>query len=175
MISIDINNLPKHIKKSDFISTKMIDKNLDIEFICNSNFKNAKILRRFIEIICNKLWFSQRSIARFILIVDELNNNAIEYWTEKNWKNIVRLKTYDNINSIDVMIEIEDTWKWKKPRTALDMETLRAHQLKLWYDNHNSIRWRWLFMIIVKTVDRLYFRDSKTWWLVVWIKKNIVL
>jgi hypothetical protein len=55
----------------------------------------------------------------------------------------------------------------------LEMETLRAHQLKLWYGNHESIRWRGLFMIIVKSVDRLYFKDTKTWGLIVWIKKNI--
>jgi hypothetical protein len=55
------------------------------------------------------------------------------------------------------------------------METLRAHQLKLWYWHHESIRWRGLFMITFKSVDRLYFKDTKNWWLIVWIKKNILL
>jgi hypothetical protein len=38
-----------------FISEKIDNKNLDIEFIYRSDFKNAKILRDFIEVICNKL------------------------------------------------------------------------------------------------------------------------
>lgn len=156
-----------------FISEKFVDKTLDIEFIYCSDFKNAKILRDFIEVICKQLWFPQKEILRIILIIDELNNNAIEYWTELNWENKIRIKTSGSQNSIDVVIEVEDTWRWNKHKNALEMETLRAHQLKLWYSNHDSIRWRGLFMIIVKSVDRLYFKDTKTWGLIVWIKKNI--
>jgi hypothetical protein len=38
---------------------------------------------------------------------------------------------------------------------------------------NNSIRWRWLFMIIDKLVDKLYFKDSKNWWLIVGIEKKL--
>lgn len=173
MHSININNLPNPFDMESFISEKIFDKSIDIEFIYNSDFKNAKILRDFINIICSKLWFPKKDISRFILIIDELNNNAIEYWTELNWENKIRIKTSRNWESIDVIIEVEDTGKWNKHKSALEMETLRAHQLKLWYGNHESIRWRGLFMIIVKSVDRLYFKDTVTWGLIVWIKKNI--
>ena len=74
----------------------------------------------------------------------------------------------------NVQIEVEDSGKWKDHKTALEMETLRAHQLRLWYTHHKSIRWRGLFMIIVHIVDRLYFRDTKEGWLVVGIKKKIL-
>jgi hypothetical protein len=70
---------------------------------------------------------------------------------------------------------VEDAWNWLKHKNALEMETLRAHQLRLWYWDHESIRWRWLFMIIVKSVDRLYFKDTKNGGLIVWIKKNVIL
>lgn len=173
MHSISINNLPNPFNMEKFISEKIVDKTLDIEFIYCSDFKNAKILRDFIEVICKQLWFPQKEVLRIILIIDELNNNAIEYWTELNWENKIRIKTSGNEKTIDLIIEVEDTGKWKKHKNALEMETLRAHQLKLWYGNHESIRWRWLFMIIVKSVDRLYFKDTKTWGLIVWIKKNI--
>jgi hypothetical protein len=107
--------------------------------------------------------------------VDELNNNAIEYWTLKWYTNKLRIKIIVNENEANINIEVEDAWNWLKHKTALEMETLRAHQLRLGYWNHESIRWRWLFMITFKSVDRLYFKDTKNWWLIVWIKKNISL
>ncbi len=88
-------------------------------------------------------------------------------------KNKLRVKICNNWDSLDFIIEVEDNWKWPKHKTALEMETLRAHKLKLWYWEHDSIRGRWLFMIIVKSVDRLYFKDADTGGLIVWVKKNV--
>lgn len=173
MISIHINTLPDTLNKDTFISKYVNDGNIDIEFIYGSNFKNAKILRDFIEVICTKIGFPEKEVSRFILIIDELNNNAIEYGTEEWWENKIRVKTVYEGWEVYVQIEVEDTWKWKTHHNALEMETLRAHQLKLWYKWHNSIRWRGLFMIIVKSVDRLYFKDTKSGWLIVWIRKKI--
>lgn len=170
---INIHALPEGLNKEDFISDFINNKEIDIEFIYNADFKNAKILRDFIEIICNNLWFPHRDVSRFILIVDELNNNAIEYWTLDWFENKLRIKTNWDSKSVDINIEVEDFWNWEKHKNALEMETLRAHQLKLWYGNHESIRWRWLFMITVKSVDRLYFRDTEKGGLIVWIKKNV--
>ncbi len=175
MISVNINKLPNGFDKQKFISKKFENKNLDIEFIYGSHFKNAKILRDFIDIISENIWLPDKFKARFILVIDELNNNAIEYWSNECWKNKLRIKIVNNWKELKFVIEVEDNWKWKGHKNALEMETLRAHQLKLWYGNHESIRWRWLFMIIVNSVDRLYFRDTKEWWLIVWIKKKIDL
>lgn len=175
MNSIDIHELPVNLNKHAFISDIIVNNNLDVEFIYKSDFKNAKILRDFIEVICIILWLSDKNTVRFILIIDELNNNAIEYWSDKCWYNKLRIKVKNSWDSFDIVMEVEDNWKWEKHKTALEMETLRAHQLRLWYLEHNSIRWRGLFMIIVKSVDRLYFKDSKNWWLIVWIKKNIII
>ena len=173
MDSIYIKDLHNPFNEANFISDIMIDKNIDIEFVYGSDFKNAKILRDFVEVICFQLWFQHKDISRFILIIDELNNNAIEHWSEIGWENKIRIKSVNKWDSIDIIIEVEDTWKWNKPKTALEMETLRAHQLRLWYWNHESIRWRGLFMIIVKSVDRLYFKETDLWGLIVWIKKNV--
>lgn len=172
---IHINNLPSSFNINEFISEKIIDWNIDIEFIYVSNFKNTKLLRDFIEVICLELWIPGKEIPIFILIVDELNNNAIEYWTEEGWYNRLRVKCIKINEYLTINIEVEDTGKWKKHKNALEMETMRAHQLKLWYNWHKSIRWRWLFMIIFNTVDRLYFKNTKTWWLIVWIKKKLKL
>ena len=51
MVSVNINKLPCSLNKEDFISKEMVNKNLDIEFIYGSNFKNAKVLRDFVYII----------------------------------------------------------------------------------------------------------------------------
>jgi anti-sigma regulatory factor (Ser/Thr protein kinase) len=170
---VHLKNLPKTFCISDFISNQFENWVIDIEFIYGSNFKNTKLLRDFVEEIFFYLWLWSEDVIKIILIVDELNNNAIEYWTEKWWYNKMRLKCSKDGEQIDINIEVEDTGNWAKHKNSLEMETLRAHQLKLWYNDHKSIRGRWLFMIIVKTVDRLYFRDTDNWWLIVWIKKRI--
>jgi hypothetical protein len=116
---------------------------------------------------------SNNNIYKITLIIDELNNNAIEYWS-KNWDiNKLRFKAKKNNNTIELNIEVEDSWKWIKSKKAINMEELRVKRLKAWYSNHNSIRWRWLFLIILKLVDDLYFKDSESWGLIVWIKKII--
>ena len=175
MNSINIHTLPEDLNKEDFISNLLNNKEIDIEFIYNSDFKNAKILRDFVEVICKKLGFPHKDVSRFILIVDELNNNAIEYGTLDWYNNKLRIKTRWDDKTVDINIEVEDFWNWEKHKKALDMETMRAHQLKLWYGNHESIRWRGLFMITVKSVDRLYFKDTEIWGLIVWIKKKVEL
>lgn len=173
MISIDINNLSDTLDKRKIISKHIDDMNLDIEFIYGSHFKNAKILRDFIEVIWKIVNLPDKNMARFVLVIDELNNNAIEYWSSECWKNKLRIKIINNWKSLDFTIEVEDNWQWINNKNALEMETLRAHQLKLWYWTHDSIRWRGLFMIIVNSVDRLYFKDAETGWLIVWIKKSM--
>ena len=55
------------------------------------------------------------------------------------------------------------------------MCNLAEKKKKRWFDNYHSIRWRGLFLIIDKMVDKLYFKDSKNWWLIVWLKKEISL
>jgi hypothetical protein len=51
MDSINIHNLPIELNKADFISNYIQNNSLDIEFLYDSDFKNAKILRDFIEAI----------------------------------------------------------------------------------------------------------------------------
>ena len=93
---------------------------------------------------------SDKLRSRIVLISDELNNNAIEYWSSSETYNYLRISTNVIDWVINFNLEVEDNWKWKSPKKALDMETMRAHKLKLWYFWHDSIRWRGLFLIIVK-------------------------
>ncbi len=171
MKKIYIDKLPANHNKEDIVKNYVKNsKNCKIEFIYSSCFTNTKNLRDFIDIIWKILWFSEKQRSKIILISDELNNNAIEYWSDPKAFNIFRVNIFYNKKDIELNIEVEDNWKWKWHKTALDMETMRAHKLKRWYFNHESIRWRGLFLITVQIADRLYFKDSPNWWLIVWVK-----
>lgn len=175
MDRIYINNLSNNDNKLDILKNLFNWEKISFEIVYKSDFTVTKDLRDFIELTWELFCLSKDVIARIILLSDELNNNAIEYWSDNGWDNFLRLNIEKNNDTIDLNIEVEDNWKWKCPKTALEMETMRAHKLKIWYGSHNSIRWRWLFLIAVKVADRLYFKNSKKWWLIVWVKKKIKL
>lgn len=175
MKEIYLENISEDKDKKEIIKWLLEDNKLNVEIFYKSNFLVTKNLRDFIEVSGNIFWISEKMIARIILISDELNNNAIEHWSSEDAINKLRLKIEKIDWKIILNLEVEDNWKWKDPKTALDMETLRAHKLKLWYKEHDSIRWRWLFLITVQIADRLYFKNSKEGWLIVWIKKELDL
>ncbi len=173
MEKIYLDNLSKDDDKTKIVDSLLDGDSLNVEFYYKSDFTLTKDLRDFIEIIWRVFWFSEKLIARIILVSDELNNNAIEHGSDVNGINILRLMIKRNGQKVDFNLEVEDNWKWKDAKKAIDMEELRAHKLKRWYSKHDSIRWRWLFLITVQIVDRLYFKNSKNWWLIVWVKKEI--
>jgi anti-sigma regulatory factor (Ser/Thr protein kinase) len=144
-----------------------------VEFLYKSDYGNTKVLRDFIEAIWDELKLNLKLRAKIILIADELNNNAIEYGSNNGGLNVMRVIVKKSTWKIDFQLEIEDNGKWKEHKTSLEMETMRAHQLKVWYFKHNSIRWRWLFLIVVNIADRLYFKNSQSGGLIVGIKMRI--
>lgn len=175
MKQIFVDEMPKDAINNEFKTSLSREKNLEISFLFRSDFKNTKYLRDYMLIILDILWLDTIRKNRFVLIVDELNNNAIEYWS-KNWSlNIMRFWFKKENNEILLNIEVEDAWDGEKTKKASDMECLRLEKLEKWFWNHKSIRWRWLFMIITNLVDELYFRDSTKWWLIVWVNKKLIL
>jgi len=146
------------------------DTEIIIQFI--SDFKSAKILRNFIWKLSIKLWIEEIWKSRLTLIVDELNNNAMEYWS-KSWEmNILKTSLKFVSNGFLLNIEVSDTWNWKYHKSAKEMILLRNTKKLNWFHKNNWIRGRWLFMIIEKLVDRLYFKDNENWGLTVWIEKK---
>ncbi len=181
MKSIDIDSLSLStdisIDIKEVLNRDLISKNLDICFVYKSIFRNTKYLRFIVENILTELWVEKAWIWRFVLIVDELNNNAIEYWSKKTDKNKVRFKSrFDKeTRNLEINIEVEDMWTWKWHKKAADMIKMEKEKVSKWFEKYESIRWRWLFLIIYKLVDSLYFIDSDNWWLIVWIKKNVIV
>lgn len=170
---IDIETFPEDLDKKDFLLEHIKEDRLDLEFQYKSDFSNTKTLREFIDnifVIFNikDLWKS-----RFVLISDELNNNAIEYWT-KSWDlNKMKLFVSKNNDWVLINLEVIDSWNWEKAKTSKEMEDLRLERLDRGFDNHKWIRWRGLFQIIHKIVDDLYFKDSSPVWLIVWVNKQL--
>ena len=170
MYEVHIDSLPKDFDKVLFIKENF--ENLDFCFYYSSMFFNTKILRDFIEAICNKLKLSKKWKSKLILVADELNNNAIEYWSQKWEMNYMRVKIIKKDSNLDFIIEIKDTWNGSRHRTSKEMRELQENKLKKSFIGcRNSIRWRWL-LIVQKLVDKLYFKDYPSGWLIVWIEKK---
>lgn len=109
-----------------------------------------------------------------VLIVDELNNNAIEYGSTPNEMNALEIYLEKlPQESFNIRISVEDTGTWEHAKTAQEMEQLRSERLEKWFKSHSSIRGRGLFMIISNLVDTLYFKDSDSHGLIVGIEKKL--
>ena len=158
---------------TDFLEKLNMKEKSEICFNYISDFRSAKIIREFISDLSFKLWINKIWESRLMLIVDELNNNAIEYWSIEGESNKIRVKFSIYEWSINLIIEVEDSWNWKKHKTSKEMILIRNKKKLNWFFKNTWIRWRGLFMIIEKLVDRLYFKDSSDWWLIVWIEKKL--
>lgn len=173
MESLYIDHIGKDFDKCKFLDD-LLKKDISwLEFKYSSDFKNTKILRDFMELISEKLKVWDVDKARLVLVCDEMNNNSIEYGSIQGDINYMRVYFKKCSKGVELQIEVEDTWKGKKHRTAQQMEELKAFRLKHGYSQHNSIRWRGLFMIIINIVNEIYFKDSAQWGLIVWIKVKI--
>jgi hypothetical protein len=69
---------------------------------------------------------------------------------------------------------VHDTWCGKDAKDAKHMEEIRTDRLKRSNEKvYMNKRWRWLFHITEKLVDRLSFSLSPKWGLAVKIEKSI--
>ena len=174
MKKLEIQKLHDIVNKDAFIKKLIFKWSLEVEFSFLSNFKHTSFIRNIILIIWKLTSLNNICKNRLILIIDELVNNAIEYWSKEWETNKLRIIIKKKKGLVYFNIEIEDTGNWKKHHTAEEMEQIREKKLNIWFDWYNSIRWRWLFMIITNLVEKLYFKDTKSWWLIVWVEKTII-
>ncbi len=145
---------------------------VDISIAYPSDFRSAKLLREIVDSICKSYNIDPKWRTRFVLIIDEMNNNAIEYWSQKgdvNYLNIAIIPTQEG--KFKVSVSVVDTGKWDHAKKSSDMEKIRGKYENKDFAQHHSIRWRGLFLIISHLVDTLYFKDSQKGWLIVGIEK----
>jgi len=173
MKNINISNLITKEERLHIIKSNFDKKWLDITIEYPAIFASSKVLRDFIIDISDFFHFGWIWKSRLTLIADELNNNSIEYWSIETDINKMRINLLLENDEIKLILEVEDTGKWKEAKTAKDMILKRNTKKLKWFHKNNWIRWRWLFMIIEKLVDELYFKDSENGWLIVGICKKI--
>ncbi len=170
MDKIVIDNVELSLKDKERIVNELNTSNkYSVEVFYKSDFSNTSILRNFVSFLCEQIWIDPTWTFKIVLISDELNNNAIEYWS-KVW-DINKMRIFVNRKSdiCDFVIEVEDTWNGLYHKNAEAMYKLREEKIERWFKDYSSIRGRWLFLIIENLVDSLYFKDSSEWWLIVWI------
>lgn len=144
-----------------------------VRFLFTSSFVNAKSLRDIADTICFLMWLDSKWKTRIVLIVDELNNNAIEYGSKEGDDNALEVYIEKSEKETEVRISVQDSGNGPHAKTASEMEELRKERLQQWFADHSSIRGRGLFMIITSLVDTLYFKDSSPKGLIVGIKKKL--
>lgn len=171
MVKINIDEIDNLFDKNKFIKENFINDSIEISFSYKSHFFNSKILRDFLDTILSYFNIPAEWKIRMVLIVDEMNNNAIEYWSIEWEVNFLRVKIYKKWDIFYINLEVEDTWHWLSSKKSYMMKELEKQSLNR--VENKSIRWRWLFVIIKKLVDNLYFEDSNSGWLIVWIEKEI--
>lgn len=173
MEEIFIDNVSPDTITHDYLSQFYKNGTLEISFLFRSDFNNAKYLRDDLMIILDIMWLDSIWKNRFVLIIDELNNNAIEYGSNEMAINRFKFIWKKQDDGIYLNIEVEDEGNGKNAKKSSEMEVLRHDKIEKWFENYHSIRWRGLFLIITKLVDELYFKDSEKWGLIVGVKKTI--
>ena len=173
MKRITISDIITKQERLQFIKSNFHKNWLDVMIEFPAIFESAKVLRDFIVDIADFFCFKDTWKSRLTIIADELNNNSIEYWSVKDDINRMIIKIIIVWEAVELVLEVEDSWKWIESKTASEMFDIKNARISKWFEKHKSIRGRWLFLIITKLVDELYFKDSKTWWLIVGIRKKI--
>lgn len=172
MKELELNQISEENQREELLSALCKDDEIDISISYISDFKNAKILREFVDELCKRYNVHPKWRTRLVLVIDELNNNAIEYGSkawDTNYLTLQILKDWSE--NVEIAASVIDTGTWAHAKTAQDMLELRKKHENKDFTKHNSIRGRWLFLIISRLVDTLYFEDDRRGGLVVGIKK----
>lgn len=175
MIICDISHLDNE-KTIKCLAQAKIDPN---HILCRIDFDadhaKSKIIRDFVGSIFDLHGINHPWRGRFILITDELVNNAIEHgsvpWDIDSC--IIEAGIVEN-NQFSITLEVHDTGRGKDAKDAAHMEDIRIRKLN-WDTNgvYMHKRGRGLFYITEKLVDRLSFSTSPRGWLAVKIEKLI--
>ncbi len=140
----------------------------------SADHAQSKIIRDFVWMIFDRHKVNTPWGWRFILITDELINNAIEHGSSKWDIDTCLIEAWhDTDGSFFITLEVHDTGTGKDAKTAEEMGAVKESQEIEKGSVYMAKRWRWLFHITEKLVDRLEFRESPKGWLAVRIEKAI--
>ena len=137
----------------------------------------SKIIRDFVGSIFDAHSITHPWRGRFILITDELINNAIEHGSQE-WdidSCVIEAGKRSNNGEFFITLEVHDTGNGKDAKDASHMDQIKEKALCERDENgiYMEKRGRGLFHITEKLVDRLSFSQSPKGWLAVKIEKRI--
>ncbi len=149
--------------------------NVDIEIEFGTDHSQSKILRDFVGQIFDAHGITAPWKGRFILITDELVNNAIEHGSAQDDLDscIVRAGKGPDGN-FSISLEVHDTGNGKDSEKAKDMIAIRNAHVPATEAVYMEKRGRGLFYITEKLVDTMEFAESPRWGLAVKVEKKIV-
>lgn len=176
MQQVHIQEIEENFNDTNFVSSLLEGGDCELQVCYPSEFPNAKILRELVDLIAKNFGVSPKWRTRLVLIVDELNNNAIEYGSALWDTNILSVSMkHEEDNFLEVNISTQDSGTGAKTKSAADMEKMREESEWKNFSEHHSIRWRGLFLIISHLVDELYFKDAEDKGLIVGFQKKLDL
>lgn len=156
-----------------YIDALCWDNGVDVEVLFGADFKNAKTLRDFFSGVCQYYGIDPKWKTRLILIIDELNNNAIEHGSAKGDTNSMHMQVHPKNGKYHVRISVSDTGRGDTQTNAEEMRKMQEDLKSKDFKDHHSIRWRWLFLIIDRMVDKLEFTDRNPNGMKVSIEKEL--
>ena len=177
MIVVDISGLD-YQAGLDLLKSHIHDRDqLKIHIDFWADHAHSKIIRDFVGILFDTFGVGNPWRGRFILITDELINNAIEHGSlPEDTDSCVIEVSEDEKWDFSIIIEVHDTGNGKDAKDATHMDEIKDEKLAKQENEHSVYlekRGRGLFYITEKIVDRLSFSESPRGWLAVKIEKNI--
>jgi len=160
MKQLDLDTISLNSGGEDLLSTLLQDDEIHICISYISAFTSAKLLREFVDEVCKIYSISPKWRTRLVLIIDELNNNAIEYGSKQGENNLLELHLQKDVGKTVFIASVTDTGHGDHAKTSQQMEEIREANEKEDFSKHSSIRGRGLFLIISRLVDSLKFYNT---------------
>jgi anti-sigma regulatory factor (Ser/Thr protein kinase) len=176
MVHINIS----HLDYSEAFSALMATIREPGDIICRIDFdadhRHSKVIRDFVWAVFDRACIGAPWRGRFILITDELTNNAIEHGSLiGDIDSCYITARHDPALGFSIVLEVHDTGRGKDAKDATHMQEIKDAKMHDMNDSgvYMAKRGRGLFHITEKLVDRLSFAESEHGWLAVKIEKNI--
>lgn len=173
MVEINIAHLGYTEALQKILTTLRDIHEVDCRIDFSVDHSQSKIIRDFVGKIFDAHNIHALWRGRFILITDELINNAIEHGSTKGDIDscLIHAKKWSTW-LFEISLEVHDTGTGKDSKNTKNIATVRDNK-KQNYWIYMGKRGRWLFHITEKLVDKLTFSESPRGWLAVKIEKTL--
>jgi anti-sigma regulatory factor (Ser/Thr protein kinase) len=168
MLYIDISHL-EYEAATMYLHGQVADWcDIDMQICYPATYDQSRTLRDFVGDICEHTGVPALWRGRYILVTDELINNAIEHGSKEGDTNELRICFKRIENTISLQMIVRDTGCGDSLKTSTDMHAMDLSHTQ----NIFSIRGRGLYMLS-RIVDSISFADHPEGGLMVQVEKVI--